>query len=292
VSNSRTQKPRAKDSKGSPAGAAPGIPEKPNETGSGETPWSGHEVRQSFNGIDSVLYYTRAAHFVGLWESERILFDRYLPGREGRVLEAGCGAGRVTMGLWGRGYRNITAFDFAEELLDQARSLAASLGAEGVDFRHADATKLERSGLALPEGMLFDAALFMFNGLMQIPRRQCRREALGHIGPLLRQGAPILFTSHDRDASETEREHWRVEAERWAAGRQDPRLTDFGDRLFRDESGEVFIHIPDRREIIEDLEATGWDPVFDCMRSELSRETRAVTEFSDDCRFWVARRKS
>ena len=67
-------------------------------------------------------------------------------------------------------------------------------------------------------------------------------------------------------------------------------LTDFGDRRFRDESGEVFIHIPDRREILDDLAATGWSRVFDAMRSELATEGPSVASFSDNCRFWVASR--
>jgi SAM-dependent methyltransferase len=249
-------------------------------------------VRRSFNGIESVIYYTRAAHHVGLWESERILLDRFLPDTGCHVLEAGCGAGRVTMGLWARGYRRITAFDFAEELLEQARSLASAQGADAIAFWHLDATTVRRQALGVGDGASFDAGLFMFNGLMQIPGRQRRRAALSRLHELLRPGAPLIFTSHDRDASEAERERWRTEASLWSAGRQDPRLNDFGDRLFTDESGEVFIHIPDRTEILSDLEATGWLHHFDAMRSEIAKESRPVVEFSDDCRFWVALRRA
>jgi hypothetical protein len=51
------------------------------------------------------------------------------------------------------------------------------------------------------------------------------------------------------------------------------------------------MHLPDRAEILADLEATGWAHQFDAMRRELARESRAVREFSDDCRFWAARRE-
>ena len=40
--------------------------------------WSGTEVKANFNGFASVLHYTRAAHNLGLWESERVLFSRFL----------------------------------------------------------------------------------------------------------------------------------------------------------------------------------------------------------------------
>ncbi len=247
-------------------------------------------VRGHFNEIPSILYYTRAAHFLGLWKSERLLIERFLPDPNTRVLEAGCGAGRVAMGLWKLGYRNIAAFDFASELLDQAQSLASEHGASEILFRCADATQVERSAFGLRDGEAFGGALFMFNGLMQIPGRLSRRSALARIRALCAPGAPFIFTTHDRENSHDDGNFWPAERDRWEKGRQDPRLREFGDRHFNDESGKVFIHIPDRREILEDLAQTGWSHVADTMRSDLVLETPAVAEFSDDCRFWVARR--
>jgi SAM-dependent methyltransferase len=257
---------------------------------SGSAAWSGRQVRDSFNDIPSVLYYTRAAHFLGLWESERVLIQSHLPDPEAPILEAGCGAGRVTLGLWRLGYHRLWAFDFAAELLDQAQSLAASKGAEAIAFACADATLVDRRSFPTMPGEGFSAALFMFNGLMQIPGRQNRRAALVRLHALCRPGAPMIFTSHDRDHASAEGGHWRAEKEKWDAGRQDARLSDFGDRRFRDESGEVFINIPSRGEVLEDLAATGWGHAHDAMRSDLAKESHAVSAFSDDCRFWVSLR--
>ncbi len=82
---------------------------------------------------------------------------------------------------------------------------------------------------------------------------------------------------------------WRLETARWARGEQDPRLVEFGDRYFDDDNGgRTFMHLPDRAEILADLAATGWSHVFDSMRRDLARETKAVKDFSDECRFWVA----
>ena len=50
------------------------------------------------------------------------------------------------------------------------------------------------------------------------------------------------------------------------------------------------MHLPDRAEILADLAATGWTHAFDTMRREVAAESRAVRDFSDDCRFWVAQR--
>ena len=93
-------------------------------------------VRADFNDLPAVIHYTRAAHELGLWASERILIERFFPQSDAPLLEAGCGAGRVTLGLWALGYHNLTAFDFARELLDQAISLATERAA-AIRFLHA-----------------------------------------------------------------------------------------------------------------------------------------------------------
>jgi len=248
---------------------------------------SSETVRGDFNDPVAVIHYTRAAHQLGLWESERIMIERFFPERTMRLLEAGCGAGRVTVGLWELGFRRVVGFDFAEELLDQARSLAAERKIKGLAFHHGDA----RAFAADPAyARRFDGALFMFNGLMQIPGREHRRQALGQLHQACKKGAPLLFTTHDRNSSAFERAYWRLEAQRWATGTQDPRVLEFGDRYFEDEAGRTFMHLPDRTEILEDLAATGWKHEFDEMRTALARESRSVRDFSDECRFWLAKR--
>ena len=251
---------------------------------------SSDQVRADFNDLLSVVHYTRAAHELGLWESERALIERFFPDRDASLIEAGCGAGRVTLGLWSLGFRHLTAFDFAEELVDQARSLAIERKAEAITFLHADATRL--TGISPALATPFAGALFMFNGLMQIPGRGNRRAALLGLHAVCAPGAPLLFTTHDRDSSPTERALWRLETLRWVRGDQDPRLVEFGDRYFEDDAGRTFMHLPDRAEILEDLAVTGWRHTFDAMRAAIARETRAVRDFSDECRFWVAVREA
>ena len=291
-------------------------------------------VRADFNDPVAVVHYARAADQLGLWKSERLLIERFFPDKTARLVEAGCGAGRVTLGIWALGYRQLVAFDFAEELVDQARALAEERAA-AIPILHADATlpleyQLEchplgdtspaptaeqnhpQAGLQChlsgdtrlpaesatghsPSGRgvrsgcgLFDGALFMFNGLMQIPGRDNRRAALANLAAVCLPGAPLLFTTHDRDHSRVERACWKLEMLRWEKGQQDPRLVDFGDRYFEDDIGRTFMHLPDRAEILADLAATGWCHAYDAMRSDLTRESSAVQDFSDECRFWVA----
>ena len=245
-------------------------------------------VRADFNAISAVIHYTRAAHFLGLWDSERRLIERFFPDKSARLLEAGCGAGRVAVGLWHLGYRDITAFDFADEMIDQAKNLAAEQGITGLNFFQADATALGTCNLL---GYKFDGALFLFNGLMQIPGRENRRAALRELYRVCRPGAPFIFTSHDRD-NPLEKKAWAEEAARWARGEQNPRLVEFGDRYFAHEHGQTFMHLPDRQEVLEDLVTTGWRFEHTTLRDELATERQAVREFSDNCRFWVAQKPS
>ena len=247
-------------------------------------------VRADFNDPLAVAHYARAAHFLGLWASERVLIDRFFPDESAPLLEAGCGAGRVTLGLWHQGYMNLTAFDFAEELVEQARYLAAERGAGAIRFHVADATDLQKCHLL--NDTLYSGAVFLFNGLMQIPGREHRRTALRALHRVCAPGAPLLISTHDRDYSPTEHAMWRLEAERWARGAQDGRLLEFGDRYFEDEAGRTFMHLPDRTEVLADFAVTGWTHEFDAMRAEVAKESQAVREFSDECRFWVARRSA
>lgn len=251
-------------------------------------PLSSAQIRADFNDLRAVVHYTRAAHRLGLWASEKAVFATHLPQRKSaRILEAGCGAGRVALGLWEQGYRKIHAFDFAEELCAQAQSLfiERQVG-KAITLFHADARKVATH----PEtnDIRFDAALFMFNGLMQIPRRRNRRTALRSMRKCCKPGAPLIFTTHDRDHSKLERFLWKREAKLWITHQQDPALVEFGDRYFEDDLGRTFMHLPIREEILEDLKATGWTHHWDAMRRTISKESKAVREFSDECRFWVA----
>jgi SAM-dependent methyltransferase len=267
-------------------------------------------VRADFNDASVVVHYTRAAHQLGLWASERLLIERWLPVRAAPLLEVGCGAGRATLGLWDLGYHCLTGVDFAEELLEQARRLAAWRAADAIRFVQADATELHRCHLlndneavarrsrsadagaesrGTPSESRFVGALFLFNGLMQIPGRENRRQALRAIRAVCRTGAIFIFTTHDRDDEPRDQPHWAAEADRWAHDGQDPRLVEFGDRYFHnDHGGHTFMHLPTQAEVREDLAATGWILQFDAMRRSLAPESRAVREFSDECRFWVA----
>ena len=85
--------------------------------------------RPYFTHPETVLGYARAAMRVGLWESERTLLERFVP-KDARVLELGCGAGRVAAGMIRAGWTDVLATDFSAPMIDAARGVAAMLRVE------------------------------------------------------------------------------------------------------------------------------------------------------------------
>lgn len=229
----------------------------------------------------AVDHYARAAASLGLWRSEELVFRQaFRPGD--RLIDVGCGAGRVALGLARMGFAGVVGVDNCTPMVVEARRLAEAMGL-AVEFWDGDA-------LALPfPDATFDGAVFAFNGLMQIPGRENRRRALREIGRIVAPGGMLVFTTHDRDMA-GQVDYWRGETARWRDGRQDAALLEYGDRVIDNPEGRIFIHVPDRAEVIEDLASTEWMRLEDRARALIANESPGVREFADECRFWLARR--
>lgn len=233
-----------------------------------------------FSNRDVVLDYARAAVNVGLWNSEKIIFEKFIL-KEAEILELGCGAGRVALALAKLGFsKKITATDFSPPMVEVAKEIARSRDIREINFSVADAT-----ALTFPDAR-FDVAIFAFNGLQMIPKRSRRERALSEIFRVLRHGGIFIFTGHDR-SSPARREHWTEEKTRWRDGSRDPALDDFGDWNHKTPAGTMFIHSADEAETRATLEKTGFRVLFSELRSRICDEPQAVREFSDDTRFWV-----
>lgn len=239
------------------------------------------QIRRYFNNPQTVEHYARAVANVGLWESERIWMEKWFDRGES-TLDLGCGAGRIGLGLWSLGYRRLLGADLSEAMVEQAREIAECLEAE-ITFQREDATDLSF------ETDAFGSVAFGFNGLMQIPGRENRRKALEEIWRITKPGGVLLFTTLDREdrlyeavfRDSSDYDHDRL---------RNPNVLEEGDRHFQTEHGTTFMHVPRRDEALEDLEATGWLWQEDRMRSEIASESSEVMDFSEDCRFWVAKK--
>lgn len=237
-------------------------------------------VRAYFDRAEVVEHYSRATANLGLWNSEELVFKKWLQPSM-RILELGTGTGRIAIGLYELGFPHVLGIDISRPMVQRARLLAEILE-YSLSFQVGNATGLEF------EDSLFDAVVFGFNGLMQIPEIERRARAIGEIWRVLSPGGLFIFTTHDRDHY-SQAAYWDRKGEEGNDSGGSP-FREFGDRFESTELGELFIHVPDRDEVLRTLRVVNWHLEFEGMRSEITMESHEVREFSDDCRFWVVRK--
>ena len=244
---------------------------------------SSSEILNYFSDSSVLEHYQKATEQVGLWDSEKIVFSKTFPDLDLNLLELGCGAGRISFGLWKRGYTNLMASDFSKPMIKRARILDKKLKTE-ITFQVEDATALSFSNDS------FDGAIFGFNGLMQIPGRKNRFQAMQEIQRVLKPGSFFVFTTHDQSMPKWKK-FWALERKKWKKGEQNQELLEFGDRFEETPRGKLYIHVPDVGDIRSDLQAAGFSVERDIVKSKICEESKLVNEYSDDCRFWIARKK-
>lgn len=237
-----------------------------------------------FSHPDTVLEYARAAVRLGLWASEAVVLERFVP-KNSRVLELGCGAGRVAVGMALAGWWDILATDFSPAMVDAALAVVAQTRTgDRVRCEVADAT-----ALPYPENT-FDAVVFAFNGLLMIPGPGRRESAIREIARVLKPGGVFIFSGHDRTA--TRAGYWAEETRRWDSGQRSPDADRLGDSVYETPQGRVFIHSAAEEELVAELTSAGLEIVFSEMRSAIAEESREVREFSDDTRLRVAAKRT
>ena len=120
----------------------------------------------------------------GLKEEERALIARHLdPALP--TLDAGTGGGRIPRALAAQGFRDLTGFDFAPELIAAARAADTE---DAVTFDVADAT-------ALPyDDARFGQALYLQQVICTIDDAAGREAALREAARVLHPGGRALFS--------------------------------------------------------------------------------------------------
>ena len=225
-----------------------------------------------------VVAHFAAAVKAGLWPSERQLIHRYF--QPGRVLDLGCGVGRVTIPLSSMGFETV-GVDISPAMIDAARELTATENlsvryevGDAVDLQFADNT--------------FDHVIFSNQGWMQIPGASDRLRVLREIHRVLVDGGLFLFSTHSRPFALTDR-LWAPRWLRWYGGKLfglHRRGIDFGDLFYvrRDveQCLEQFLHIPKRAHIEKLLRAEGFQ-LLETLREQTIKHQPIV---------YVARRNS
>lgn len=76
-------------------------------------------IRETYNNEAIQKTYTEAIDKVGLWESEKIMFEKYIT-KTAKILDLGCGAGRTTINMYKLGYNDIIGLDISDKFINFA----------------------------------------------------------------------------------------------------------------------------------------------------------------------------
>ena len=171
--------------------------------------------------------------------------------RPGRLLDLGCGTGRLLLPFAARGYW-VLGVDLSEEML---RVAAAKASAAGLAVSLVRANLVELDGL---ESGMFDYAACLFSTLGMIAGAEQRQRVVGHAFRLLRPGGKFVLHVHNRGFS-----FWDPQGRRWLlrdSVRRLLRRPTAGDRLMPAHDGlpPLTMHLFTRREVVRMLRVAGF----------------------------------
>jgi SAM-dependent methyltransferase len=152
------------------------------------------DPKSHYSRPDVVDFYRVTAGADGLWPEEEAVITPHLP-LDGVLLNAGCGAGRISFGLWELGYRRVIGIDLARPMIEAARLLAAKLE-YAVSFRVGDLTRL---GF---DAGTFDGVIWSGNGIADCANPATRVAALTELRRVTRVGGTLVLSSPYGEAPE------------------------------------------------------------------------------------------
>jgi SAM-dependent methyltransferase len=125
-----------------------------------------------------------------LFEVDQRFVERHCP-RPGRLIDLGCGTGRLLVAFAGRGHE-VLGVDLSAAMLAEAAAKAAAAGLE---------VRLLRANLAELDGVrdgAFDYAACLFSTLGMVTGAANRRRVVGHAFRVLRPGGRFVLHVHNR----------------------------------------------------------------------------------------------
>jgi ubiquinone/menaquinone biosynthesis C-methylase UbiE len=182
--------------------------------------------------------YDAALAGTALLEADLRFADRHFP-TPGRLIDLGCGTGRLALRFAARGY-SCLGVDLSEPMLAVVREKAAAAGL-AIDTLNANLVELEPVPTAS-----FDYGACLFSTLGMIRGAENRSRFLGHVRRILKPGGVFVVHAHNA---------------RYRFGRGlGKRGPEKGDRTMPQHRGgaELTLHHFTRRELVAALAAAGF----------------------------------
>lgn len=123
-----------------------------------------------------------------IWPSEKMIFNKYFS-KLGIILDIGCGAGRTSFELAKMGHK-VIGIDLSQPLIDAAKKRLLQEKVS-VTFKVMNALKID-----FPNNY-FDGAIFSYNGIGFIPRKEGKLKLLKEVYRVLKPGSYFFFNTHN-----------------------------------------------------------------------------------------------
>lgn len=239
--------------------------------------------KNNFNNNMIIEEYIKFSKVCGLWKSE---FDVITSNSSfsDRVLDVGCGTGRIVNGLEKLGYTNLYAIDNVPAMIKAA--IDTNCSNSKIKFNISNIVTE-----CLFEDEFFDLIIFGYNGLMSICGVENRKKAINNITKMLKKNGIFIFTFLELIIAKTNKWYyfWESRKKHFIDNGLSVNSEEFGDLIVEDKGYSVYHHFATRKEIFNML--NGELKVIDFFtRSQRFLESKEVLSLTNDCVFVVCQK--
>ncbi|MBW0595155.1 class I SAM-dependent methyltransferase [Mycoplasmopsis anatis] len=247
------------------------------------------DLNKIFNKVydteEAIEIYANSLPRVGLWNSERILINKYKEGKK-VFLDLGTGIGRIPFNLENFGFEKIYANDLCEKFIFIAELINKQEKRDDITFLHLDSAKLTTK---IQEGSV-DFAFYSFNGIMCVPTEEKRIKILREIYKVLSPNGIAIITAANRDSSEKIKKFFIEDQVKWNNNQNNRTLEKFGDTTYKFDNVDGFIRYTSISEMKQFISNTDFKIIEYISRDELVDEDDVVKEFGNNTTFWVLKK--
>lgn len=221
-------------------------------------------VIEQYSRDDSLQSY-RQITLQGLWKEEKEVFAKYVP-QHGRILDLGCGTGRVAFNLVTEG--QIFACDIVPAMIDTANALKPEF-ANQPEFSVQDGRQM-----SYPDAY-FDTVIFAYNGVNTVPGRISREQIFAEVNRVLKDDGIFIFASHVR-------KFWKrpfLWTKRFVQTilRTSVHIREFGDNINEKYGRPQYINVPSHSDIERLVASAGFKIVEEIPTDNTNRQDGVVT---------------